>query len=291
MPTQKEAVEPKPSLAVIAGGGGLPRKLIHACDRKGITPFIIGFEGQTDPSLVDNRYHLWTRLGAAAQIIQTLKAHEIKEIVMIGSIRRPSFDELRPDWKTAHLLTRLGFKALGDDGLLKALKAELQKEGFEIRGVQDFVDDLLSVEGIYTTKSPDEGQWMDIEKGCKLVKLMGRLDVGQACVVQQGIVLGVEAIEGTDKLIARCSDLKRQGDKPTLIKVCKPRQDKSLDLPTIGPDTIKNAAKAGLAGIVVEAGNSLLIDPDKTTELANQLGLYLVGVSLDDEGTLLKRYT
>lgn len=289
MSAQKDIKDDKPTLGIIAGGGTLPSKLLHSCDKKQIIPFVVGFDGQTDPAIVKGRYHLWTRLGAAAQVIQTLKAHQIKDIVLIGSVRRPSFDELRPDWKTAQLLTRIGFRAFGDDGLLKALRRELEREGFTIHGVQEFVDDLLASEGIYGNISPSREDWLDIEKAAKLAKLMGNLDVGQGCVVQQGIVLGVEAIEGTDELIRRCGELRRKGGGGVLVKACKPGQDKSLDLPTVGPTTIENAHAAKLSGIVLEAGNALLINPQEATEAANRARLFLAAVTLDKDGTVLSK--
>lgn len=284
MPTKKKLkLKPNqkscraPSLGIIAGGGNLPAKLIESCDKKGIVPFIIGFDGQTDPNLITGRYHLWTRLGAAAQIIPTLQANGISEIILIGSIRRPSLDELRPDWKTAHLLTRIGLKAFGDDGLLKALRELLEEEGFTIKGIQDFVDDLVALEGTYGRHHPTKSQMHDIQKGIETCDQIGRLDIGQACVVQQGIVLAVEAIEGTDRMIRRAGELKRKGERPILVKMSKPGQDKSLDLPTIGPQTILEAHKAGFAGIVVEAGKTLVLHPQDITAAADKAGLFLIG--------------
>ena len=282
-------IEEKPTLGVIAGGGALPLKLLEACDRKGIIPFVVGFEGQTNPETVRGRYHLWTPLGAAGQIIQTLKAHGIKEIVLIGSVRRPSLDELRPDWKTARLLTRIGFSALGDDGLLKGLHKELTRQGFTIRGVQDFIDDLLASHGNYASRKPDRKDWPDIEKGCSVVKRLGHLDIGQACIVQRGLVLGVEAVEGTDRLIQRCGELKRDGAGGILVKLSKPGQEKNLDLPTIGPETISQIQKAGLHGVVIEAGRTILVDPQETAYLADKAGIFLSCLDLDDDGQILNK--
>src|SRR5688500_17769126 len=117
-------------LGVIAGGGSMPERLLHACDKNGIEPFIVAFDGQTNPSLLQGRRYMLTRLGAAGLVINTLKAHEIRDLVFIGSIRRPSLKELRPELRTLKFFARLSTRALGDDGLLKAMKKELEREGF-----------------------------------------------------------------------------------------------------------------------------------------------------------------
>lgn len=271
-----------PNIGVIAGGGVLPEKLILSCEKQGLVPFVIGFQGQTAPHITNGRYHLWTRLGAAADIIQTFKAHHIKNIVMIGHIRRPSLQEICPNWKTAALISRIGLQAFGDDGLLRAIKGELSNQGFVIHGVQDYVADLLTEDKCYTLSTPNESQLTDIKRGVIIAKTLGSHDIGQCCVVQNGVVLAVEAIEGTDNMIARCADLKRKASHgPILVKSCKPQQDRDLDLPTIGPNTIQNAYESGFSGIVIEAGASLFIDPDECTALANRYKMFILGMDMN----------
>ncbi len=268
------------TLGIIAGGGVLPERLLHACDKRGITPFVIGFEGQTDPSVCLGRNHLWTRIGAAGQIINTLKSHQIRDLVLIGSLRRPSIHELKPDMRTARFFARLGVRSLGDDGLLKAIRHELENEGFVIHGVQDFADNLIAGEGAVGRTKPKKSDWTDIDRGLEVSRMLGALDVGQSVVVQEGIVLGVEAAEGTDSLIRRCANIKRAGRGGVLVKTSKPRQDRDLDLPTVGPKTVELCAEAGLAGIVMQAGSTLLIDPQDVADIADKRNLFVVGVDL-----------
>ena len=270
-------------LGVIAGGGVLPARLLYACDRAGIEPFIVAFEGQTDPGILDGRHYMLARLGVAGTIINTLKAHEIRDLVFIGTIRRPSLTELRPDLRTIRFFAGMVTRALGDDGLLKAIKKELEAEGFHIHGVQSFVQDLIAVGGPVGRHKPSGNQQEDIARGVEALGVMGPLDIGQAIVVQEGIILGVEAIEGTDALIQRCGSLKRKGHGPILIKMSKPGQDQNLDLPTVGPDTIRFAAEHGFSGIVIEAGNSLLIDPQEVAELADRAGIFVVAIKRGTE--------
>jgi DUF1009 family protein len=269
-------------VAVIAGGGNLPAQLIRACEQAGHEVFVVGFENQTDPAIFEGREHLYTRIGAAGQIMSTLRAHGFRDLVFIGSIRRPTIGELRPDFRTARFYARLGLRALGDNGLLSAMRKELESEGFSIHGVQEFASDLLAAEGALGKHRPrKKADWADIEAALRLSREMGRLDVGQAVIVQEGIVLGVEAIEGTDELLRRCAKYRRRGRGGVLVKSCKPAQDRDLDLPTIGPETVRLAAEAQLAGIVIEAGHSLIVDPETVAELANKAGLYVMAVDID----------
>lgn len=276
---QESSLEQPLRLGVIAGSGALPLKLLHACDAKGIEPFVIGFEGQTDPLALKNRDHLWSRIGAAGTIIKTLKQHGVCDLVLIGGIRRPSVLELKPDLKTAGFFARVGFKVLGDNGLLGALREELEKEGFRLRGVHEFVDDLLAREGPLGKIKPTKEEWKDIQRGIEITQALGAFDVGQAAIVQDGFVLGVEAAEGTDELIARCKYLQREGRGGVLVKTCKPQQDRDLDLPTIGPDTMRAAIEAGLVGIAVQAGAALIIEPDALAEMADRHKMFVIGVT------------
>ncbi len=269
-------------LGIIAGSGSLPLRLIAACDNKGIEPFIIGFEGQTDPAIIEGREHMWTRLGAAGQVMKTLKSHDVHDLVMIGSIRRPSFSELVPDFKTIEFFAKIGIKALGDNDFLSALRAFLEKEGFTLHGIHKFADDLLMSKGAIAAHEPAAEDWLDINHGLEISRQLGAYDIGQSVVVQEGFVLGVEAVEGTDALIRRCKDLKRKGRRGVLVKTCKPQQDRDLDMPTIGPETVKLAADAGLGGIAVYAGETLVIEPEKVAEIADRHKMFVIG--LDPSG-------
>ena len=265
-------------LGIIAGGGSLPKMLADACSQKSIDVFIVGFEGQTDDALLDSHDHLKAKLGQVGKIIKAFKKQGITDLVMIGSIARPSFSELIPDLKAAKFLASHGLKAMGDSDLLSALRAFLEDEGFSLHGIQDFVPDLLTPEGVLTDAKPLKDDWIDIKHGVHTLVEMGKLDIGQAIIVQEGMVLGVEAIEGTSALIERCSSLKRKGRKGALIKLCKPQQDTSLDLPTIGLKTIQAIYDAGFGGIAIHAQKSLISDKEELVSFANRHHLYIVGL-------------
>lgn len=267
-------------LGVIAGGGDVPALLLNSCDRQGIEVFVVGFEDQTDPNLMRGYPHLWTRLGAASQVLETFKKHNIQDVVLIGSIRRPTLKELKPDLRTTAFFARIAFKAMGDNDLLGAVREELESEGIKIHGVHEFAQDLLMPSGILGAYKPKKIDLVNIEHGLKISQELGRLDIGQSVIVQEGIVLGVEAIEGTDQLISRCAHLSRKGRGGVLIKTCKPQQDKDFDLPTIGPETIRNAYKSGLAGVAVQYGSALLIHREEVLRLADEYKMFVVGVDV-----------
>lgn len=271
-------------LGILAGGGKLPHRLIAACDKKGIDTFVIGFDGQTDPKLMEGRHHFWGRIGAASQIVKTLKTHDIKDLVLIGSVRRPAITELKPDLKTASFFARIGMRAMGDNDLLVCVREELERDGFTLHAIQDFVDDLLAPAGLLGRVKPSKKLGKDISHGIKVCQAIGRLDIGQSVIIQDGVILGVEGIEGTDALIRRCKDLKRKGGGGILIKLCKPMQDKSLDLPTIGPDTVQTCIDSGLDGIVIHAGQSLLLDEQRVVSLADTHKLFIMGVDVNEQG-------
>jgi DUF1009 family protein len=202
---------------------------------------------------------------------------------MIGRVRRPSLLEIKPDWLALKVLTKIGMNMLGDDALLRAIgKAMEDESGLRVIGIQDVFKDLLTPEGVLGSVAPDDDALNDIQRGVTVARSLGKLDVGQSVIVQQGMVLGVEAIEGTDALIARASVLKREGLGGVLVKIAKPQQDNRYDLPTIGLDTIDALIKAGLRGVALESGRSLLIDRESTVALANKAGTFIIGLKVDD---------
>lgn len=261
-------------LGIIAGGGSLPRRLTAAAQNRGLPAFVLGLRGQTD---AETAPHAWVRLGAAGRAIDLLKAEGVDTLVMAGHVRRPALGELKPDLRTLQLFARLGRRALGDDTLLRAVASELEGEGFHIIAPHEIDPTLLSPEGALSSRTPNTDEQADIARAIEVAQKLGHLDVGQGVVVQQGIVIAVEAVEGTDAMLTRCKGLRRRGRGGVLVKACKPQQDQRLDLPTIGLRTLTKAYQAGLAGIAVQAGASLLLDRDEVRATADRLGLFVTG--------------
>ena len=269
-----------PKLGILAGAGGLPARLVERSREQGREVFVLAFEGQTEPQSVENVEHSWQRLGAIAEAVAALRQAGVEEVVMAGGMTRPSFSELKLDRHHAYLYAKLGVSALGDDGLLRAVIRYLEEQGFKVIGVDDVMEHLLAAETSYSRLLPDEQAQVDIRRGIAAAVALGAADVGQAAVVQQGVVLGVEAVEGTDALLERCAGLARPGPGGVLVKVKKPGQERRADLPTIGAATIESAARAGLRGIAVEAGGTLIVDQNQVRALADEKGLFVVGVAI-----------
>ncbi len=269
-----------PKLGIVAGGGALPGQLVDVCRQTGRDVFVIALEGHALPEAFASVPHAQVRLGAAGRILSLLQTEAVKDVVLVGSVRRPSLSELKPDKVAAKLLMKIGVRAFGDDGLLSAVADTFEKEGFSVVGVDDLIGDLRAPDGKIGARQPDDRAWSDIWRGSVVAEALGSLDVGQAVIVQEGGVLGVEAAEGTDGLIRRCRDLHRDGAGGVLVKIKKPGQDRRVDLPTIGPETVEAAAACGLSGIAVEAGNALIVERDRVVELADRSGLFVVGIDL-----------
>jgi len=267
------------TLGILAGGGALPGEVAAAAAAAGRPVFIIGLEGFADPAVLAPWPHEVIRITAGGRILATLRAHGCQDIVMIGPVRRPSLLGLRPDAEGARLLARIGRAAFaGDDGLLGAVIRVFGEEGFRVIGAQDVLRDVLACAGVLTQAAPDELALADIRRGIAVVRALGGADVGQGCVVQQGVVLALEAAEGTDAMLARCAALARPGPGGVLVKLLKPGQERRADLPTIGLETVRGAAAAGLRGVAFEAGVTILADREAAIAAANAAGLFLLGL-------------
>ncbi|MCE2576378.1 LpxI family protein [Komagataeibacter sp. FNDCR2] len=276
-----EPARPEPAcVGILAGGGPLPGQVARAVARAGGRVFIVGFQGFAEPDVIGPWPHRMIRLAAAGEILSALHAHGCRDLVLIGPVRRPSLLNLRPDATGARILARIG-KALfaGDDGLLGAIVRVLGEEGFTIRGAHEYLAGSVARHGVMGRVTPDDVAHADIALGQKVVRQLGALDIGQGCVVQGGLVLAVEALEGTDRMLERVAAL-RQPDRPggVLVKMAKPDQERRADLPTIGPRTVAGAMAAGLRGIALEAGATLMTDPDACIAMADEAGLFLMGV-------------
>jgi DUF1009 family protein len=180
--------------------------------------------------------------------------------------------------KTLAFIMRIGSKGFGDDGILRRVVDAIEEEGFKVIGPDSLLDEMKVGAGPLGKQAPDEAGEADIERGCAVLRAMSAADVGQAVIVQQGMVLGIEAIEGTDALIDRCAALRREGPGGVLVKLPKQGQERRTDLPTIGPETIQRAITAGLSGIAIAAGATIVIRRGDVVAAADEAGIFLVGI-------------
>ena len=274
--------EAPPTLGILAGGGPLPGRVAAAARAAGRAVFLVGLEGFAEPAVLAPFPHAFARLAAGGRILSLLRGNGCRDIVLVGPVKRPSIFDLRPDAEGAKIIARIGRAAFsGDDGLLAAVVRVLAEEGFSVLGAHEILTEAVGPRGQLGRVAPDAGAMADIARGTQVVRGLGAVDVGQACVVQQGIVLAVEAIEGTDAMLARAGGLARPGPGGVLVKLVKPGQDRRADLPTIGPATVHAAAAARLTGIAFEAGGTILTDRAALVRAADDAGLFLIGIDPD----------
>ena len=271
-------------LGIIAGGGLLPKYLAEHCQYNGREYFVIALVGNADERILHALPVKWVRLGAAGKIIQSLKDQNVEEIVMVGEVRRPSIMTLFPDWRAISIIFRIGSIMLGgDNSLLTAIAEEFEREGFKVIGVDELLSDLLAPVGAFGMIKPNDQDLKFIQSGIQQAQIIGQQDTGQAIVIQNNTIIGTENKSGTDDLIKRCRNTVSDHGKPILIKIKKPGQDRRIDLPTIGARTVQLAAECGFSGIVVETGQTLVVDRAKVTKMADQCGLFVIGTKLNNE--------
>ncbi len=271
-----------PVLGILAGGGPFPGRVAAAAIAAGRRVFIVALRGFAEPAVVAPYPHEVVRMGAAGEILALLRRHGCQDLVLIGPVRRPSLFDLRPDGEATRILARIGRAAFsGDDGLLAAVVRVLGEEGFRVLGAHEVLTEAVGPRGVMGRVAPDAQAMADIARAADVVRALGRVDVGQGCVVQQGVVLAVEAIEGTDAMLSRAGPLAQPGPGGILLKLVKPGQDRRADLPTIGPATLHAAAAAGLRGVAFEAGGTLLTDRAGCIAAADASGLFLIGIDPD----------
>ncbi len=271
------------TLGILAGGGTLPGRVAAAARASGRAVFLVGLEGFAEATVLAPFPNAPARIGAAGRILELLRLNACRDLVLVGPVRRPSLLDLRPDAEGARLLARIGRAAFaGDDGLLAAVVRVLGEEGFRVIGAHEILTEAVGPKGLLSRAGPDAAALADIARGVAVTRALGAADVGQGCVVQQGIVLAVEAIEGTDAMLARAATLRRPGPGGVLVKLVKPGQERRADLPTIGVRTIHAAAAAGLRGVAFEAGGTILAEREAMVAAADAAGLFLLGVDPSD---------
>lgn len=269
-------------LGLIAGGGTYPRRVADAWAKKGGEVFVVCIRDFADPSLFDGYPVMVERIGAAGNIISRLRAEGATTLALSGKARRPSLLSILPDAWTAKAIARVGRSAFsGDDTLFRAVVNLLREEGFEVISPMSILGGVLVDPGLLAGPEPDATARQDIARGIAVLSALSPQDVGQAVVVQQGLVLGVEAIEGTDGLLARAAEQRREGPGGVLVKMPKIGQEMRVDAPVIGTVTIQAAVAAGLRGIAIEAGGTVIADRADTLAAANAAGLFVLAVEPD----------
>lgn len=277
---------PTHSVGVIAGAGSLPFAAAASLQARGVRPVLFAIRGFCDPAPLAAYAHHWVALGQLGRLTRLLRAEKCHDVVFIGALVRPALSEIRLDLGTLRVIPRIAAALRGgDDHLLSGVARILEDHGFRLLGIQDVAPDVLMPPGQLGRVAADAASLGDIERGVAALRAMGPFDIGQALVVIDGHIVGVEDIGGTDGLLARIAQLRERGRiraKPgrgVLVKAPKVGQDLRFDLPTLGPRTIEGAIGAGLHGVAVAAGRAIVAEPQRVIELADQAGVFVVGTA------------
>ena len=273
-------------VGLIAAGGAMPFAVADSLAARGVTPVLFALRGVCDEQQAARFRHHWIAIGQLGRAMKLFRDEGCRDLMFIGSLVRPALSEVRLDWGTLRLLGQVwsSFRG-GDDHLLSGIGRILEGQGFRMVGIKDVAPDLLMPEGALTGAQPDDRAAADIAKGREVLRALSPFDIGQAAVVIDGHVVGVEDVEGTDGLLARIARLREQGriraaaGRGVLVKAPKAGQDLRYDLPAIGPHTVEGAANARLAGIAVIAGNTIVAEPQAMIAAADKAALFIMGVA------------
>ena len=274
-------------LGILAGGSGVPLEIADAVTRCGRAVHIVGLEGEADAGIA--RFsHTWVNWGGVGAILAAFKASGCREIVIVGRVRRPNLTSLRPDlgfWTSLPLL--LGVLRGGDDAILRTVVGFFERHGLTVVGAHEAAPELVARAGQLGARAPSRDCLAGIATATAALAALGPFDAAQAAVARGTTLLAVEGADGTDAMLQRLSALARQRrsavrpDGAVLVKLPKPQQERRIDLPAIGPDTVRRALEAGLAGIAVRADATLIAERVEAIRLADASGLFVQGLGED----------
>jgi len=272
------------TLGLIAGEGRLPFLVAQGAKKAGLKVICAGLAENAQLTLADEVDIFYdVPLARPGNWIRKLKKHGVTKTIMVGRVAKSRlFTPQRilqyiPDWRAFRIYYwRLLAKDKRNDTLLNALADELASGGIILENSTMYCKEHLATAGTMTKHKPSPSAEKDIEFGWQIAKKLGELDIGQAAAVREREIIAVEAIEGTAEMIKRAGQFCKSGGW-TLIKTAKPDQDMRFDVPCVGPDTIRSLAENGGKCIVVEAGRTIIIDKPQTIELADELGIAVVG--------------
>lgn len=267
-------------IAIFAGRGALPKMLIENCQKNGRKFLLFLLESEDYEVDYSALSPIKLHYGSVGKFLEILQQNQIKNLIFIGAVNKPSFSEIKVDKKGAILLAKIiASKILGDDAVLRAVINFFEKEGLKIVKIDEFLNDIVAKKSVLTKLQPTAQSLADIDLARKAIRTMSEFDIGQSVIVAQKQIIAVEAAEGTDAMIKRCGDLNIAFKKDAiLVKMKKLNQSGKVDLPTIGVDTIKNCKLHGINGIAIQAGVTLIIDKGEVAKLADESGIFLIAI-------------
>ena len=277
-------------LGLICGGGSLPLAVADYVAARGRPVVLFPLHGAAEGTAVERFPHHWLYMGQVGKFLRLARAAGCHDLIFIGNLVRPSIWQVRPDFKALTLLGRVyaAFRG-GDNHLLSGMGKLLEQEGFHLIGAHEVAPEILVPEGTLGRVQASERDRADIAFGFEFLRATGPFDVGQAVVVNDRHVLAVEAAEGTDQMLARVAELRANGrltsavGSGVLVKAPKRGQDLRYDMPSIGPLTVEGTKRAGLAGIAVVAGSTIVAEPAEFVTAADRADIFVIGAPAGTE--------
>ncbi len=266
------------NIGIIAGQGSLPKQIVNGLIDHGMKPYVAALKGIAEKNVAEGVDAIWGNVTAVGKIIGFFRDNNVKQLVLAGGMKRPSFSSLIPDGTGLKLLNRLRkLDEAGDGKMFDEIISFLEENGFEVLCVDEVVPEMVTAQGVMGEVSPSKNNMNDVEYGKYIAEEVGRLDIGQSIIVQNRVTLGVEGIDGTDALLTRYGPLQFDGHGAILVKIRKPKQDRRIDLPAIGPRTIELLHEFRYKGVALKAGDSLIIEREQTLARAKELGIFIYG--------------
>lgn len=264
-------------IAIIAGGGSFPRLLKKKFLSEGQPFVMLAYQGQTDPASYHDCTHCLTSLGRVGEVLGFFKEHAIDAVVMLGKFHKPSLRDLKVDFKGSLWLAGLLREPRGDDHLLRFLARKLEEEGFQVLAPQSLLPHTLQPPGLFAGILPEDRTQKDLNRGFQALTALSPFDIGQALTMENGWILGIEGLEGTDQLIARSEALCHEENRAFLVKGAKATQDLRLDPPVVGPETLDILKKHKFKGLAFLGNKTLFLEPERMKQVAEEAGLTIFG--------------
>ncbi len=271
-------------LGILAGGSGVPCEIASAVVARGGSVHIVGLEGEAEAG-IESYPHTWVNWGGIGAMLRAFKASGCRDIVIVGRVRRPNLRAIRPDlgfWTSLPVMLR--FLRGGDDAILRLVVGFFERHGLRVIGVHEAAPELIAPAGVLGRHAPGPAHFDAIRRCADALAALGPFDAAQAAVADASGLIAVEGADGTDAMLRRLADpVGRRGanvvrGSGVLVKLPKPDQERRIDLPAIGPDTMRRAAEAGLAGVAVLTGQTLFAERQRSLALADEMGLFVVGI-------------
>tara|TARA_Y100000741_G_C18183109_1_gene530188 strand:- start:17 stop:838 length:822 start_codon:yes stop_codon:yes gene_type:complete len=271
------------NIGIITGGGQLPLVIGRSLIKNNFNVKFFCIKKFANINLYKKYDYSIIELNSLSEIIKILKKNNINKIIMVGYVKRPSIKDIKFDLSTLKIIKDFALQSSGDDKLLSIISKFFKKNNFDFLNWKKICTDIFINEDYLTRKKPNKISIHNKNKGLEFFKVIGKADISQSLIIQNQIILGIEAAEGTDQLIIRCNKYKKKGDNGILLKLSKYRQSENMDVPVIGLQTVRNLKKYHYEGVYLEKNKCIIIEKEKVIEFCNLNNLFIAGIDKIDQ--------